>query len=168
MSVAPKLPFPALFAVFLAGCAAQPPAEPLAISNLKYGTMCGAPDMHVCSEASDIAIDGTERCVYDRREIPCNWYGFSFDYSPKQGSFKIACDMAMDYDANMGNPAGVVSKDTKSFHYEVALSGGHFANPQYKGHEKFDGIQNLTETCSYRGQKLFEFALQFHYVNAPS
>ncbi len=156
----------ALCAAILSGCATEP--GPLAISDLRYGTMCEPPYMHVCSDTTDIAIDGTGRCMYDRKEVACNWYGFSFNYTPREASFKISCDMQMDFTSDMGNPSGVVSKDASSFHYDIDIHGGRFFNPQYKVYRKFDGVQSITETCAYKGSKLFAFTFHFRYVGAAT
>jgi hypothetical protein len=156
-----------VLAVAAAGCATAPP-ESFAISNLQYGTMCGSPDLHVCTQTTDIAIDGKGHCVFDHNEIPCTWYGFSFDYVPKTDGVTIDCDVLTDYKATLGNPQGIVEKDSEAHRFEVPLSGGRFVNPQYMGYRPFDGVRHLTETCSYRGRKLFEFTFNLHYVGTAS
>jgi hypothetical protein len=160
------LPLLALCAAILASCATEPSAESLAISNLKYGTMCGAPAFHVCTETADITLDGKGLCTFNHKEIPCNWYGFSFDYTPSEGSIEINCQTSTDYESDLGNPQSVVEKDSKGHNFEIALSGGRFVNPQYSGHDAFTGVRHLTETCFYRGRKLFGFTFNFRYAGA--
>jgi hypothetical protein len=154
----------ALAAAILAGCA-SPPSGQLAIANLKYGTTCGTPYQEVCTQTADIAIDGKGHCVYDHQERSCTWYGFSFDYDPRFDGIVIDCDVVTDFKRDLGNPQGIVQKDTTSHRYQTTLSGGHFVNPQYSTYVPFDGVRHLTERCSYGGQKLFEFMLNLRYVS---
>jgi hypothetical protein len=156
----------ALSAAILAGCAAQPPAGSFAISDLKYGTICGSPGPEICTQTADIALDGKEHCTFNHEVLPCNWYGFSFDYVPKMDGIKIDCDTATDYKTDFGNPEGVIEKEAVGRGYQAQLSGGHFVNPQYTGYFPFEGVHHLTESCSYEGRKLFEFTLNLRYVSA--
>lgn len=160
----PILAVSAGLALLLASCAGAPPPARFAIGNLQYGPLCGSPEGEkVCTQSSDVEITGKGRCVYDKREIPCTWYGFSFDYAPKEG-VEIDCDMVMDRTTNMGNPQGIVAKDASSMHYQIDLrgEGGHHVQAQYAGSEGFKGVEQIKQICSYEGEKLFEVVLRLH------
>ena len=161
------------FAV-LAGCAGAPPPPPsgaLTISNLRYGPLCDGPYWQVCGQStSDIAVDGKGSCLYDHQQRPCTWYGFSFDYTPVGSGASLDCEVVSDRKHDEGNPDGVKARGVTTSSYHIDLSGttGHHVQAQYQGYVKFDGVQTLTETCSYQGRKMVEVTLRFHYAGAST
>ena len=159
-----KLVTLALAAAILAGCASQRSGQ-FEIANLKYGTICGTAYQDVCTQTADIAIDGKGLCIYDHQDVPCTWYGFSFDYDSRFDGIVIDCDATTDYKIDVGNPQGIIQKDATDQRYQAQLHDGRYVNPQYALYVPFDGVRHLTESCSYQGQQLFRFTLNLRHVS---
>jgi hypothetical protein len=170
-----KLPIPAFLALaaLLAGsCSSVPPGGPPTISNLAYGPLCahGRQDA-VCGKPSagqpaDVEISGDGSCVYDKKVVTCTWYGYAFDYALDRDAIDLDCDWSSDHKNTLGNPNGIVQKDTTTMHYKLHLAGrsGHYVQQQYAGFpSNDDDVELLTQSCSYRGEKLFEVDLRLHH-----
>ena len=119
-----KLALLILSAATLAGCASRP-SGPFTITNLKYGTVCGTAYQDVCTQTADIALDGKGFCIYDHQDVPCTWYGFSFDYDTRFDGIVLDCDAATDYKHDFGNPQGIVQRNATDRRYQaITLAAG--------------------------------------------
>ena len=109
--------------------------EHVVIKNLKSGLMCVGDDdkMHVCVETTEIPVTGKGTCVLDRREVPCTWYGFSFNYDTLTEPATLNCLWSADEAGDLGNPEKMKVSGVKESQYQLDLSVSetHFANPQY-------------------------------------
>jgi hypothetical protein len=164
-----KLWLTAAFLVVLCGApvVAQGVEGHIAITNLKYGLVCG-PDYNrrICFQTSDIQITGEGRCVYNQQEIPCTWFGYSFDYKLPKDTVELDCEWSSTLPANLGNPIAELKENVSSYHYKIVLNRGesHFFNPQYSSVRADLGIVEVNkQQCSYNGEKLFEFTFRLHF-----
>jgi hypothetical protein len=115
------------------------PAAAIEIHNFKSGLVCSdadgtqGADSWVCHQTKDILITDQGRCVYNRVERPCTWFGFEFDYTAGEGRTKLQCVVESSRPTSPGNPSKVLAKDVMSQSHEIELVGtsGHFANPMY-------------------------------------
>ena len=96
------------------------------ISNFKFGMVCPDPmgkqygeetkgigTGEICENLDKIVITGEQRCIFDRRAIPCTWYGYSFDYVGIE-SQEIICSFKDSEPGTEGNPNGIRSENTDS------------------------------------------------------
>lgn len=139
------------------------------ITDFKFGLVCPNADSNVgwvCHETKDILITGQGQCVFDGNKVPCTWYGFSFNYANARASDVIRCTYTMSQPVTMGNPTGIVSRETNEGKYEfsVPVGAGSFFNPQYsvfaiekRGRET---QQEHTE-CRINGKPAFSFDANF-------
>jgi hypothetical protein len=100
-------------ALFCASCTTMPekaqnPPDRVAISNLRYGVVCGPNNAQtICRQTSDIAVTGDGRCIYDKQEVACTWYAYSFDYAPLAGPVALDCTYNSSVPGDIGNPEGI-------------------------------------------------------------
>ena len=143
------------------------------IADFKFGLVCPnakASVGWVCHEAKDIQITGQGKCVFDGKNLPCTWYGFSFHYSDAKTGDAIQCAYTTSQPVVMGNPTGVTGKETNSGKYELTIpeGSGTFFNPQYSVFvvEKRGGENRQDHTeCSVDGKPVFSFDANLIYPN---
>jgi len=154
----------------LTGCASTGPSvqtDGLTVKNLKVGLVCwnnGVPT--ICTEATEIKITNSGLCVFNKRTVPCTWYGFAFDYSTGEKSAKIQCQVESSAPVNWGNPREALKENATTSSYEIELRGDqhYFINPQYSaaGSARLGTVSDV-QTCSYKGTKLFQIELALEY-----
>jgi len=139
------------------------------ISNFKFGLVCG-PDQNrrICFETKDIPLTNEGLCVYNRQQVPCTWYGFSFDYRLPSREVALQCEWTSSVPVNEGNPQGIREKGASGGRYEIVLRNDqqHFFNPQYITLAPVivpRQVQQSTTSCSHMGRKLFDVAYQLRY-----
>ncbi|MSP94170.1 MAG: hypothetical protein EXR00_02775 [Alphaproteobacteria bacterium] len=148
---------------------AQGQTNPVVISNFKVGLVCGLnSDRRICFETHDIQLTNEGRCVYNRQLVPCTWYGYSFDYQLPTDIVKLQFESSSSVPRDVGNPTAEIEKNALVARYEMELRNdtNHFFNPQYTSVSRASlagTVDQNTQSCSYLGEKLFEFTLQLHY-----
>ena len=144
-------------------------ADATVVSDFKSGLVCDPGKAHawICHQAEDIHLTGQGRCVYDGEQYPCTWYGFSFNYANNIPGTQLECEYTSTLPRDMGNPEGVVARNTATGKYSLTLDHveGRVFNPQYTifgvRTPEDDGLDSTTTTCSISGQEIatFEFNL---------
>jgi hypothetical protein len=156
--------------LMIAACSSTPTPQAgahITVTNLQFGPACGpayAP-ITLCAQTNDIDVTGQGHCIYDRQPISCTWYGYSFDYTSPSGAASLDCDWSSDEPTTLGNPQGTQNHPVKSTHYRLPLPyrSGHIFNPQYAITGPHDAVQHVTQTCSYKREKLFEIEFRLRY-----
>jgi hypothetical protein len=136
------------------------------ISNFKFGLVCGTDQSRrICFETKDIPLTNEGLCVYNRQQVPCTWFGYSFDYRLPSREVTLQCEWTSSVPVSEGNPQGMREKDASGGRYEIMLRNDeqHFFNPQYMALPTAfvpRQVQRYTNSCSHMGRKLFEVAYQ--------
>ena len=148
------------------------------VQNFRAGLVCearldiegsdvGLPVGWICFETEAIYMTGQGRCVYDRQEKHCSWYGFEFDYKGATEGDEIQCRSTSTLPTDIGNPSAEKAEDTTTYEYSLVLPAGdgHFYNPQYSvfspgGVELADTDETV---CSFEGKELFRFRFTIIY-----
>ena len=149
------------------------PTFALEVQNFKFGLVCeleielepgevGLPVEWVCFETETVYITGQGRCVYDRQDKHCTWYGYEFDYTGAVQGDEIFCRSTSSLPGNLGTPKGVDEEGVTNHEWSYALppGDGHHYNPQYTVFGLQDEIETLdsNETvCTHNGQELYRF-----------
>ena len=163
----------------MAACGARTHAEELKVANLRVGEVCHelAVDnvqtnrkSSICFETEEIHVNGQGRCraVGFSGPVPCTWYGYEFDYSGASPGDVIVCTLTSSKPSVYLNPREIVSEETTSVVYELALETpeGHLYNPQYSILHSSGpkGVVLDEETKCYAGDKqLFSFRRRLIY-----
>ncbi|HWA92220.1 MAG TPA: hypothetical protein VG889_19435 [Rhizomicrobium sp.] len=159
-------------AALVAGCATTPPApQHPVIADLLYGALCdhGRQDAVCASPASGqpavIEATGDSSCTYAKKLVACTWYGYSFDYVLGEDGANLDCEQVSDVKSNHGNIDTVLDTNTAVSGYTVHLNGrkGHHVQRQYLGRSPVDRTEHMKQSCSYRGEKLFEVEFLIHH-----
>lgn len=149
------------------------PSLALEIQNFKFGLVCelevelesaeiDLPVEWICFETETVYITGQGRCVYDRQDKHCTWYGYEFDYTGAVEGDEIFCRSASVLLGNLGTPKGIDEEGVTAHEWSYSLppGDGHHYNPQYT----VFGIQDETErvdsdqtVCTYNGKELYRF-----------
>ena len=145
------------------------------IFNFKSGLACTDGRTHgwICHETTIIPITGQGKCVYNRKELPCTWYGFEFDYSGFEQSTELTCVVNTSHPADWGDPTEELEKNVTetTFSLSVPPGDGHFYNPQYS---IFGGLRKKPHTdkrqlaCSLNGEEAFRINYEFMYPAMPA
>lgn len=140
------------------------------IRNLASGLLRRADtDRRVCFQAEDVLITGEGRCTYDRRSVPCTWYGYSFEYELPKREATLECSWSSTDQANVGTPDAEGHTDVSQGHYELKLEGQHgfFFNPQYSvfpSQRKHVGkVVQIRNSCSLEDRVGFEVVFKLRY-----
>ena len=138
------------------------------ITNFKSGLACtdGKTFGWICHETSRIYVTGQSKCIWNKEERPCTWYGFEFDYTGITEDTKILCSSTSSHPSNKGNPKEVLEENTTEDTYElpVRVGDGHFYNPQYSTLSVSEIDNNVVKqhtNCRIDGKKIFEFSFEF-------
>ncbi len=147
------------------------PASAVEITDVRSGLVClenGRPGW-VCHETADIQVTGTSLCVYDGREMPCTWYGCSFEYSGKVPGSLLDCEFGFTRPTTHGNPSKIVDENVTSGRYALPLDleKGRLFNPQYTLFEVADiadsnPANSLSTRCSIAGRQVLDFRFGIH------
>ena len=147
------------------------PATAVEISDVRSGLVCseyGRPAW-VCHETGDIHITGASRCVYDGRQEPCTWYGFSFEYTGNVPGTLLDCEFEYTRPTTHGNPAKIVDENVTSGRYALPLehANGRFFNRQYTlfdaaGVADSDPANLMATRCSIAGRQVLDFRFTVH------
>jgi hypothetical protein len=144
-----------------------PREEGAQISDFTFGLICSdsLDSPHVCSKTNDIVVTGNGRCVYDRKVVPCTWYGYEFDYHLPKDSITLACRWSSSDRQNIGNPDSIVAENVRDGTYELVLKGraGHFINPQYRAPERIAGATEVFQVCASGGKDLFAVTYRLRF-----
>jgi hypothetical protein len=162
-----------LLASFLVAALATSPANDVKISNVRAGLVCtnGVPTPGqtgwICHVTDLILETDQGTCVYDKKNEPCTWHGFEFDYSATTAGTKIQCAVHSSEPTDTGTPEGPTEKGVDSYSFELTLpdTKGHFFNPQYYLFSVHSSKRDLLEetTCSYDGAVLFTIRFRFRF-----
>jgi hypothetical protein len=142
-------------------------SDTVVISHLQYGRICGRlGPVHVCEQTSDITITDDGTCISDHHPIKCTWYGYSFDYELLAKEVSLDCMWMSDRRLDVEHPDTAPVKNLAAGHFTLDLVGrsGHFVNPLFRGADsEWNGkIEEMRETCSYKGAQLFDIRFLFH------
>ena len=149
------------------------PSFALEIQNFKFGLVCelevelesaevDLPVEWICFETETVYITGQGRCIYNRQDEHCTWYGYEFDYTGAVEGDEIFCRSASVLLGNLGTPKGVDEEGVTvhEWSYSLPPGDGHHYNPQYS----VFGFQDETETvdsdqtvCTFNGEELYRF-----------
>lgn len=137
------------------------------VSDFKFGLVCDPGKAHawICHETEDIQVTGQGRCVYDGKQFPCTWYGFSFNYTNNIPGTELECEYTSTLPRDMGNPEGVVARNVATGKYSLTLEHveGRVYNPQYTilgvRAPDDDVLDSTTTKCSIAGKKVAVFRL---------
>lgn len=163
------IPYPMFLGLLCAACSSVSPhpGTPLTVTNFQFGLACGPAysPTSICTPTTDIDVTGKESCIYDRRPIDCTWYAYSFDYTSPQRGTVLDCDWSSNEASFFGNPLTAGKQLEATSHYRLPLpdSKGHIFHPQYAGVDPRGGIEDVKQSCSYDGKKLFEVEFRLHY-----
>lgn len=162
---------PGVAGLLVALALASGPASAVEVSNVRSGLVCsenGRPGW-ICHETGDIHVTGTSLCVYDGREEPCTWYGFSFEYTGNVPGSLLDCQFEFTRPTTHGNPAKIVDENVTSGRYALPLehANGRFFNPQYTlfeaaGVAGSDSANVLATRCSIAGRQVLDFRFALH------
>jgi hypothetical protein len=123
----------------------------------------------VCEEGLDIKIDGRDTCRFDRKTVPCNWFGSEFDYEGIDPNIPIRCTWVRSRPANEGNWEGIRRRQATTGTTELRLPGvcGHFVSAGFQNHATPPGggsaVVTVRFNCSYDGKPLFDVEYRFHF-----
>lgn len=137
------------------------------ISNFKRGLICGPNNaQYICVQSDDIQVTGEGHCIYDKRDIACTWYGYSFDYVPLREPVELDCDVTSSVAQDFGNPEGVQAKNSTSMTYKLHLDGGgHLFHSQYAGwFPRQKGDEDMKLVCAYNAEKVFDVEFHLHHL----
>ena len=148
------------------------PGFALEIQNFRSGLVCeleldlsddvDLPVEWICFETETVYITGQGRCVYNREDKHCTWYGYEFNYTGAAEGDEISCTSTSVLPRNLGTPKGVDKEDVTQTEWSFSLPAGdgHHYNPQYS----VFGYQDETETvdsnetvCTFDDNELFRF-----------
>jgi hypothetical protein len=169
-----------MIAIFLLA-AALPTASAgdVKISNLRSGLACmqSSPGTGqsgwICQPTELILVTDQGSCVYDRKQEPCTWHGFEFDYSAPKPGVKLQCVANASRPMDSGTPEKVLDRNVSTHRFELELpeASGHFFNPQYYLYtlQTDDRPDPVEETaCSYNGTVVFRVRFRFRFPRAPA
>jgi hypothetical protein len=152
------------------GLLAANPASATEVSDFRSGLVCD-PGKHgwICLRTEDIHLTGQSRCVYAKQEMPCTWYGFSFQYSDNKPGTLLECKYRRVLPSALGNPKEVLMEDDTEGSYSLPLEGteGTLYNPQYTifgVHEPGQAMDTITTRCSVEGREVANF--RFNIITA--
>lgn len=159
------------FLLFLTVGISAGPGFALEIQNFRSGLVCelelelsdvDMPIEWICFETETVYITGQGRCVYDRKDEHCTWYGYEFDYTGAVEGEEIFCTSTSVLPHNEGTPKGVNKQDVtySEWSYSLPPGDGHHYNPQYSVFGFQDEIESLDSdetVCSIYGKELFRF-----------
>ena len=154
--------------IFMSLCMYTNSIEATEIENFESGLVCDAKgEKWLCHNTVDIYITGQGSCVYNKKDYPCTWYGFSFSYKNNKPGTKLECKYSQTHLGNSGNPNEEISKNTDSGSYEIVLdkSEGYFFNPQYTIltiAEKSNQTESIVTNCSINGELVANFSFILH------
>jgi hypothetical protein len=147
------------------------PPTRVVISDFKHGSICGPNNaQYLCTQSDDIAVTGEGHCIYDKQDIACTWYGYSFDYVPLREPIALDCNLTTDVAGDFGTPEGVQSKHATSMTYKLHLDGtGHLFHSQYAGwFPGLKGDENMNLVCTYNADKIFDVEFRLHRLPGAS
>ena len=144
------------------------------IANFKSGLVCtdGENFGWISHEEQKIHITGQSKCTYNKKSMPCTWYGYQFDYENFPKDSKLDCKISSSEVVSFGNPKEELDSETVVASYEIELPelSGHFFNPQYSGlsnlRAELYSTYHHTE-CFYKGRRVFEFNREYVYPAKP-
>ncbi len=148
------------------GIAAAP-----SLSNVRSGRICFDADgaKRVCEETVDITVDGRDQCQFNRRPVPCTWFGSEFDYEGFDPNIPIRCTWVRSRPADEGNSKGIRRRQATTGTTEFRLPGvcGHFVSAGFQNYVKpLEGRNEAVSArfnCSYDGKPLFDVEYRFHF-----
>lgn len=160
-----------VFLALVVGISAGP-GFALEIQNFRSGLVCELeleisddvrlPVEWICFETETVYITGQGRCVWNREDKHCTWYGFEFDYTDAVEGDEILCKSTSALPGNLGSPTGIDEEDVtvSEWSYSLPPGDGHHYNPQYS----VFGMQDEAETvnsgetvCTLDGKELYRF-----------
>lgn len=150
-------------ALALWGWQVATPAAATEITNFKSGLVCDPGERGwICTDTEDIHLTGQGRCVFNKKEYACTWYGFSFDYRDNKPGTSLVCTYKSTVPAAMGNPNEVLTEDATEGTYSLTLEGasGTLYNPQYTAlwtAEDGRAVDVTTSRCSIDGKEVARF-----------
>jgi hypothetical protein len=167
----PEYIFAALLPCLCTACATQPSqavvgADTVSITNLQYGRMCNTKDgPWLCAPGKDVDVTAADQCVYNHQVIACTWYGFSFDYVAPKPGVTLDCQVTWSEPSNVGNPEGIRARAVTSGKYQIHLEAerGKLSWPQYTNGQSERSQEELSNSCSYKGNRLFDVTLRMIY-----
>lgn len=107
--------------------------------------------------------------MYAKQEMPCTWYGFSFQYSGNKPGTLLECKYRSVLPSALGNPKEVLMEDATEGSYSLPLDGTHgtFYNPQYTilgFRDPGQAVDTVTTRCSIEGKEVANF--RFNIITA--
>ena len=150
------------------------PVAAIEVTHFKSGLACtnSAPapgrDGWICQPTQDVLVTDQGSCVYDGVTQACTWIGYEFDYAHAGKHTKLACVTETSKPTDLGNPGGVIAKQSTSQPFELELEGesGHFYNPMYftfSVTRPEDSVLVDTVTCKADGMVLFQAKYTLHF-----
>ncbi|HEX7802956.1 MAG TPA: hypothetical protein VF471_09390 [Pseudoxanthomonas sp.] len=152
-----------VLALTLWGWQVATPVAATEISSFRSGLVCDPGERGwICIDTEDIHLTGQGRCVFNKEEFPCTWYGFSFDYQNSKPGTSLVCTYKSSMPASMGNPKEVLAEDTDEGTYSLPLDGasGTFYNPQYtvlRTAEAGQAVVVTSSRCTVDGKEVARF-----------
>ena len=149
------------------------PSFALEIQNFKFGLVCelevelesaevDLPVEWICFETETVYITGQGRCVYNRQDEHCTWYGYEFDYTGAVEGDEIFCRSASVRPGNLGTPKGVDEEGVTVHEWSYSLPAGRRPSLQpaifclrFSGRNR-DGDSDQT-VCTFNGEELYRF-----------
>ena len=153
------------FAVFGLALAflASSPASATQVADVKAGLVCDpGKNGWICIQTEDIHLTGQGRCIFNKQELPCTWYGFSFQYWDNKPGTQLVCNYKTALPSTMGDPIRAVEGEATEGTFSLPLEGTHgkFYNPQYSIYtlrSRGTPIDSISTRCSIDGREVANF-----------
>lgn len=139
------------------------PSSATEVADVRVGLVCDpGKNGWICIQTEDIHLTGQGKCVFNKQEMPCTWYGFSFQYWDNKPGTQLVCNYKTALPWTMGNPTQVVEGQTTEGTYSLPLEGtnGRFYNPQYRIYglrDRGQPIDVISTRCSIDGKEVVNF-----------
>jgi hypothetical protein len=154
----------------LAGCAGGPDISNtglgvtnagLIISNLKTGLLKrSGVDFDVYEQGSHFAYKPNGTCTANGVQMPCMWWGFTFDYRAPEEGAELLCSVRFSRPQNMVSPRSEYGVRTGG-EYRIRLSGeGTHRNVGYQNtRNELPGMLSNRTVCTYQDETVLDFEL---------
>jgi hypothetical protein len=144
------------------------------ISEVQSGYMCGVKSgmSFVCHDTPDIYLTDQSECTFNKKVVPCTWYGYSFIYTENIKGSSLQCTYNSSKKATAGNTVEITGKSIDSIEFELVLEkeSGFFSNPLYSVYnvrDKNEEPEKVKWVCKADGKTVLDISLRFYSPALP-